>query len=596
MKRAIVAMTLWTLWNLSFAFASWPLFHGNDARTGYSSEITTAGLVALWDVDLGSPIYVSPVVSEDRVFIGTADARLLALNPATGAVLWSVNLASWSESTPAVANGQLFFGCNDHKVYSLNAATGGVLWQAQTSSWVESSPLVFSGKVYIGGMDHKLYAYDAASGALTFSITTNGDVLTAPATDGQDVFFAGDDEMIHAITSTGGALWTVPAGGAVFGAPVAADGKIVYGSIANGQGGSYNRVRALNASTGAQVWLYESTQYDFFYGTPAVGYGNLYVGGFQGTVIAFDLDGGAIVWERRLGDWALVSSAALSEGVLYVGCNDGKIYALDAFSGAVLDWAQTGGFLQSSPAVSDGRLFIGSADGHVYAFDVTAPVAVATTAGSTTVPPGGTLQFSVTFNELQGQSQSFVGWLSITRPTGQQLDFGNPVPLSLTAGQVLTLNARLNIPLSAPAGGYILAVNAGPTPTEIWDASSFPFTITGSDGGNLHASEWEFYLSASEAEPLVAAPYLPSEFQFAGPVPNPFNPSATLRVALPQAAPLSLKVYDASGRLIGTLMDGFYPAGVHAVIWNAEAQSAGVYFFRLNAGEQTFIQRGILVK
>ncbi len=596
MLRSISGIALLaTLFVADSVQADWPLFHGNSARTGLSTEITTAGLVDLWTVDLGSAIYTSPVVADGRVYISTADARLIALNANTGSILWQQTLGSWTESTPAVAGGRIYLGCNDHKVYCFDALTGSLLWLATTASWVESSPLVFNNQVYMGGMDHHLYAYQALTGNLNFAIPTDGDMLTAPSTDGTNVFFSGDDEKIHAITPSGSPVWTTIADGAVYGAPVAAEGKIIYGSVANGQGIAINRLKALNANTGASIWQHDFAEYDFLYDTPAVGYGHVYVGGFQGAVYAFDLYNGELIWTRSLGDWALLSSPVLANGVLYLGSNEGRLYALDAFSGAVLDYAETGGFVQSSAAAADGLLLVGSADGRLRAYDVTAPVSVAATPGVTTVPPGGTLQFEVIFSELAGQNQSFQGWLKITRPTGQQINYGNPVPFNLTPGQVLNVQARLNVPLNAPPGEYILAVNAGPTPVELWDAASFNFTVSGQGEQAGGEGDWSWNLESQESL-TTHSPQRPEEFALEGPLPNPFNPATSLRVALPEATDASLRVYDASGRLVATLLEGSAAAGVHTLIWDGTGLASGVYFFRLQAYGQVVVQRGVLAK
>jgi hypothetical protein len=57
-----------------------------------------------------------------------------------------------------------------------------------------------------------------------------------------------------------------------------------------------------------------------------------------------------------------------------------------------------------------------------------------------------------------------------------------------------------------------------------------------------------------------------------------------------------LKVYDASGRLIETLIDKSMGTGVHTVNWNAASRVSGVYFFRLDVGERVAVQRGVFAK
>jgi CubicO group peptidase (beta-lactamase class C family) len=70
--------------------------------------------------------------------------------------------------------------------------------------------------------------------------------------------------------------------------------------------------------------------------------------------------------------------------------------------------------------------------------------------------------------------------------------------------------------------------------------------------------------------------------------PNPFNPATTISFELSRPARVELEVYDVTGRLVATLLDGELPRGVHEVWWNATdpglpAASSGVYLYRMDA-------------
>jgi hypothetical protein len=84
--------------------------------------------------------------------------------------------------------------------------------------------------------------------------------------------------------------------------------------------------------------------------------------------------------------------------------------------------------------------------------------------------------------------------------------------------------------------------------------------------------------------------------------PNPFNPMTTISFVLPEAASTNLRIYDVSGHLVRTLMNGIVqPGGHHEVVWNGQSDSgrivaAGVYFCKLDAGEFSEIQRMTLIK
>jgi hypothetical protein len=78
--------------------------------------------------------------------------------------------------------------------------------------------------------------------------------------------------------------------------------------------------------------------------------------------------------------------------------------------------------------------------------------------------------------------------------------------------------------------------------------------------------------------------------------PNPSRASFALRVGLPVAGLARLRVYDASGRLVRTLLDGTLASGFHSLTWDARdsgggAVSGGTYFLRLASGDQATRQK-----
>ena len=83
--------------------------------------------------------------------------------------------------------------------------------------------------------------------------------------------------------------------------------------------------------------------------------------------------------------------------------------------------------------------------------------------------------------------------------------------------------------------------------------------------------------------------------------PNPFNPSLTIPFDLANDGSATLAVFDVSGRLVKTLVDGWTSRGAHAVTWDGtsgsgELVSSGVYFCRLDAAGSTTVQKVVLLK
>jgi hypothetical protein len=83
--------------------------------------------------------------------------------------------------------------------------------------------------------------------------------------------------------------------------------------------------------------------------------------------------------------------------------------------------------------------------------------------------------------------------------------------------------------------------------------------------------------------------------------PNPFNPATTIRYYLPGADRVRLQVFDASGKLVATLVDAQQQRGSHAAEWKgANAGGAqvrsGVYFCRLATHEKTLTHKMVLLR
>ncbi len=88
----------------------------------------------------------------------------------------------------------------------------------------------------------------------------------------------------------------------------------------------------------------------------------------------------------------------------------------------------------------------------------------------------------------------------------------------------------------------------------------------------------------------------PENFYLSQNHPNPFNPSTTITFQLPHAAFATLRVYDLSGRVIATLANERRTAGAHRVKFEAHGLTAGVYFYRLQAGENVATRKLVLLR
>lgn len=101
-----------------------------------------------------------------------------------------------------------------------------------------------------------------------------------------------------------------------------------------------------------------------------------------------------------------------------------------------------------------------------------------------------------------------------------------------------------------------------------------------------------FFLS----EDMEPVPYLPDQPELAQNFPNPFNSQTTISFQLPEKMHVTLKVYDLLGREVALLFEGLLPEGEHSVQFDAQDLTGGVYFYRLEAGEEAFTRSMTFIK
>lgn len=78
--------------------------------------------------------------------------------------------------------------------------------------------------------------------------------------------------------------------------------------------------------------------------------------------------------------------------------------------------------------------------------------------------------------------------------------------------------------------------------------------------------------------------------------PNPFNASTTIEFDIETPGDTRLEVYNLMGQKVATLIDDYLESGPKTVAWDASEFSSGVYFYKLNTGNEAITRRMTLLK
>ncbi len=86
------------------------------------------------------------------------------------------------------------------------------------------------------------------------------------------------------------------------------------------------------------------------------------------------------------------------------------------------------------------------------------------------------------------------------------------------------------------------------------------------------------------------------DFRLSQNYPNPFNPNTTIEYQIPQSSFVTIKVYDALGKEVVTLVNEEVPAGIHEVNFEPRNLTSGLYLYKIRAGSFEQTRKMLLLK
>ena len=274
--------------------------HGRDyAETRFSplkqindTNVKELGLAWSFDTETTRGLEATPIIVDGVMYTTGSWSIVFAIDARTGKQLWK-----WDPKVPhsygpkaccdvvnrgvAVYKGRVYVGTLDGRLAALDAATGAPVWQVvtvdQTKSYtITAAPRVVKGKVLIGngggeyGMRGYFSAYDAMTGKLAWRF------YTVPGDPKEVVPAAMKPAMEKAAKTWNGEWWKVGGGGTVWDSMAYdPDLDLLYVGVGNGSpwnqhvrspGGGDNlylsSILAVKPDTGALVWHYQTTPGD----------------------------------------------------------------------------------------------------------------------------------------------------------------------------------------------------------------------------------------------------------------------------------------------------------------------------------------------
>ena len=270
---------------------------------------------------------------------GLADA--LAIDAATGHVRWRITTVVPARSAPTVVDGRVFFGTIDQRLFAVDAATGKPLWSFQAQSSFDTllgqpAPAVVGDTVIAGFGSGEIAVVNAVDGSVIWTDVLGGLAAASPlafsSIFGEPVV---TDDTVYAISAdglitatdlrTGRRVWERPVGG-IESPAVTEDWVFILTSD--------QTVACLDRAAGHVRWTSVLPRYlrpntekqPILWSGPLLAGGRLVLVSDRGTLVAIDPSEGVIVADRKIRGPASNPPIAAG-GFLFVLTDDGRLTA-----------------------------------------------------------------------------------------------------------------------------------------------------------------------------------------------------------------------------------------------------------------------------
>jgi quinohemoprotein ethanol dehydrogenase len=221
-----------------------------------------------------------PIVHDGRIFIVTGANDVFALDVATGTILWqwtsgldpaiSTVCCGWTNRGAGLGEGKLYFGTLDGRMVAVDEKTGKEVWSVQAERWqdgysITGAPLVYDGMVITGfsgaenGVRGKVKAFDARTGKALWTFHT----IPGPGETGHETWPANSDAWKRG----GGTVWQTPAVDAALGLiyfSTGNPGPDFNGAVRPGDNLFSASIVAIEARTGRYRWHYQEVHHDIW--------------------------------------------------------------------------------------------------------------------------------------------------------------------------------------------------------------------------------------------------------------------------------------------------------------------------------------------
>ena len=349
----------------------------------------------LWEESVGdgSGDYFSrlkPIVAYDKVYSASRAGDVMAFDEKTGKTLWHIDLSDidkersfWDSRQSALLSGgpvagldKVFIGSENGKLYALDAQTGALLWQTNIKGEIINAPAVDANVVVVNSASGIMKAFNAENGEELWKVEQDVPALTlrgisAPVIASGGVLVGSGKGAVNVyLLEKGQQGWSTeigePTGSTelervidVDSAPLAFGDKIYAVS-------SRGNLAAIELKSGRLLWKRQYSSYRQI----AIYRNTIFLTNLRGHVYAIDRVNGIERWSNLALANRGVTGPAIVDDYVVVGDFEGYLHWLNQDTGEIVARHEVDGSgIHSTPTVINNVLYSQSRDGDLQAIE-----------------------------------------------------------------------------------------------------------------------------------------------------------------------------------------------------------------------------------
>ncbi|MDH5387936.1 MAG: outer membrane protein assembly factor BamB [Gammaproteobacteria bacterium] len=334
-------MIIMRYYMLAFGIAMLAACGGGDDNSEPPAQLTkfeaTKKIEEQWSLRTHGAIdqqflFIEPLLLEDKIITAGREGIITVTDILTGQQIQEIDLATTISAGVGGDASLWLLATKKGELIAIDALTGLLKWQVNVPSEVLSRPVMTADSVLVRTVDGQIVSLNRTTGEIKWSYQQTTPALTLRGSGllvvSRDKVYAGmsNGRMAALALSNGEVIWDV--------------------AISTPQGHSEIQ-RLVDIDGRAELFGYV-----------------LYVAGYQGRVVAIDVQKGQFLWAR---DFSTYSGLTVDAKAIYSSDERSHVWALDRFSGATL-WKQEK--LQARyltrPVLFGDYLIVGDVDGYLH--------------------------------------------------------------------------------------------------------------------------------------------------------------------------------------------------------------------------------------